>query len=39
MGVAVATANAVSRTPGTLSIVDVDEFLGAAMMEELGAPA
>lgn len=39
MGVSVATANAVSRTPGTLSISDVDEFLGAAMMEELTTTA
>lgn len=34
MGVATATANAVSRQPGTLRMEDVDEFLGAAMMEE-----
>ena len=39
MGVAVATANATSRTPGTLSVDDVEEFREAAMMEDLGTPA
>lgn len=39
MGVAVATANATSRTPGTLSVDDVEEFREAAMMEDLTAPA
>ncbi|MEO1128537.1 MAG: 1-phosphofructokinase family hexose kinase [Planctomycetota bacterium] len=38
MGVAAATANAVSREPGTLQTADVDEFLAAAMMETLPAP-
>lgn len=33
-GVAVATANAVSREPGTLSLDDVEEFTAAAMIEE-----
>jgi 1-phosphofructokinase family hexose kinase len=35
LGVATATANATSRTPGRLSLDDVDEFVEAAMMSSL----
>lgn len=36
-GVAVATATATSRTPGTLSLEDVREFLEAATVEPIGS--
>ena len=38
LGVAVATANAVSRTPGSISLEDVEEFLGAVMLEDVRRP-